>query len=66
MKKFPNRKNELYHLCNASIHMLNELWRIIEKEEMYNEQFVEDWINNIDNIIERYEQSDSSTKLQGV
>lgn len=55
MKKFPNRKNELYHLCNASIHMLNELWRMIEKEEIYNEQFVEDWINNIDNIIERYE-----------
>lgn len=42
-------------MCQASVHVLNELWRMIEKEEMYNEQFVEDWINNIDNIIERYE-----------
>lgn len=50
MKKFPNKKNELYHLCNASIHMLNELWRMIEKEEMYNEQFVLDWLDKINEI----------------
>lgn len=53
-------------MCRASIHVLEEIWTMIEKAEMQNEQFVEDWINNIDNIIERYEQSDSSTKLQGV
>lgn len=63
---YPNEKNKLYIMCQASVHVLNELWRMIEKAGMKDEQFVEDWINNIDNIIERYEQSDSSTKLQGV
>ena len=62
----PNEKNRLYNMCGASIHLLEEIWKMIEKAEMQNEQFVEDWINNIDNIIERYEQSVSSTKLQGV
>lgn len=50
MKKFPNAKNEVFHLCNASIKMLNELWRVIEKEEMYNEQFVLDWLDKINEI----------------
>ena len=63
---YPNEKNRLYNMCRASIHVLEEIWTMIEKAEMQNEQFVEDWINNIDNIIERYEQSDSATKLQGV
>lgn len=63
---YPNEKNKIYNMCNASINILEEIWTMIEKAEMQNEQFVEDWINNIDNIIERYEQSDSSTKLQGV
>ena len=30
--------------------MLNELWRMIEKEEMYNEQFVLDWLDKINEI----------------
>lgn len=42
-------------MCQASVHVLNELWKMIEKAGMKDEQFVEDWINNIDNIIERYE-----------
>lgn len=63
---YPNEKNKLYTMCQASIHVLEELWKMIEKAGMKDEQFVEDWINNIDNIIERYEQSVSSTKLQGV
>lgn len=50
MKMYPNKKNQLYHLCNASIHMLNELWRMIEKEEMSNEQFVLDWLDAINEI----------------
>lgn len=50
MKMYPNKKNQLYHLCNASIHMLNELWRMIEKEEMYNEQFVLDWLDKLNEI----------------
>lgn len=63
---YPNEKNKLYNMCQASIHVLEEVWKMIEKADMKDEQFVEDWINNIDNIIERYEQSVSSTKLQGV
>ena len=63
---YPNEKNKLYNMCQASIHELEEIWKMIEKADMKDEQFVEDWINNIDNIIERYEQSVSSTKLQGV
>ena len=63
---YPNEKNRLYNMCQASVHVLNEVWKMIEKAGMKDEQFVEDWINDIDNIIERYEQSDSSTKLQGV
>lgn len=63
---YPNEKNKLYNMCQASIHVLEEIWKMIEKADMKDEQFVEDWINNIDNIIERYEQSVSSTKLQGV
>ena len=52
---YPNEKNRLYNMCGASIHLLEEIWKMIEKAEMQNEQFVEDWVNNIDNIIERYE-----------
>ena len=52
---YPKEKNRLYNMCGASIHLLEEIWKMIEKAEMQNEQFVEDWINNIDNIIERYE-----------
>lgn len=52
---YPNEKNKIYNMCNASINILEEIWTMIEKAEMQNEQFVEDWINNIDNIIERYE-----------
>lgn len=52
---YPNEKNRLYNMCRASIHVLEEIWAMIEKAGMQNEQFVEDWINNIDNIIERYE-----------
>lgn len=52
---YPNEKNKLYTMCQASIHVLEELWKMIEKAGMKDEQFVEDWINNIDNIIERYE-----------
>ena len=50
MKMYPNKKNQLYHLCKASIHMLNELWRMIENQEMQNEQFVLDWLDEINEI----------------
>lgn len=47
---YPNEKNRLYHMCRASIHILEEIWTMIEKEEMYNEQFVLDWLDKINEI----------------
>lgn len=47
---YPNEKNKLYNMCKASVHMLNELWRMIEKAEMQNEQFVLDWLDEINEI----------------
>ena len=47
---YPNEKNKLYSMCKASVHMLNELWRMIEKTEMQNEQFVLDWLDEINEI----------------
>lgn len=49
-KYFPNEKNRLYHTCQASILMLNEIWRMIEKTGMTNEQFVLDWLDAINEI----------------
>lgn len=56
---YPNEKNKLYKLynmCQASIHVLEEVWKMIEKADMKDEQFILDWINDIDNIIEKHEQ----------
>lgn len=50
MKVYPNEKNYLYNLCDSSIHMINEIWRMIEKKEMYNEQFVLDWLDKLNEI----------------
>lgn len=50
MTLYPNEKNRLYNMCKASIVMLNELWRMIEKAEMYNEQFVLDWLDKLNEI----------------
>ena len=47
---YPNEKNKLYNMCQASIHVLEELWRMIEKEGMKNEQFVLDWLDKINEI----------------
>lgn len=47
---YPNEKNKLYTMCQASVHLLNELWRMIEKAEMTNEQFVLDWLDKINEI----------------
>lgn len=61
---YPNEKNKLYNMCRASVHMLEELWTMIEKAGMQNEQFVEDWILCIDNILDRYDkQCESSSEL---
>ena len=28
---YPNEKNRLYNMCGASIHLLEEIWKMIEK-----------------------------------
>lgn len=47
---YPNEKNKLYNMCRASIHVLEEIWTMIEKTEMQNEQFVLDWLDSINDI----------------
>lgn len=47
---YPNEKNRLYNMCGASIHLLEEIWKMIEKAEMQNEQFVLDWLDKINEI----------------
>lgn len=47
---YPNEKNKLYNMCRASIHVLEELWTMIEKAEMQNEQFVLDLLDSINDI----------------
>lgn len=47
---YPNEKNKLYNMCRASIHVLEEIWTMIEKAEMTNEQFVLDWLDKINEI----------------
>lgn len=61
---YPNEKNRLYNMCQASVHVLNEVWKMIEEAGMKDEQYVEDWIDSLDKIIERYDkQSTTSTEL---
>lgn len=47
---YPNEKNRLYNMCRASIHVLEEIWTMIEKAGMQNEQFVLDWLDSINAI----------------
>lgn len=47
---YPNEKNELYTLCRVSIMALEQTWRLIQKAEMQNEQFVLDWLDKINEI----------------
>lgn len=47
---YPNEKNRLYNMCRASIHILEEIWTMIEKAEMQHEQFVLDWLDSINAI----------------
>lgn len=47
---YPNEKNRLYNMCRASIHVLEEIWTMIEKAGMQNEQFVLDWLDSINDI----------------
>lgn len=47
---YPSKKNELYNMCKFSISMLEELWRLIKKENMQDEQFVLSWLDTINEI----------------
>lgn len=47
---YPNEENKLYTMCQESVHVLNELWKMIEKAEMKDEQFVLDWLDKINEI----------------
>ena len=45
-----NTKNKLSDLCKSSIYLLEELWKMIEKEKIKNEQFVLDWLDSLNKI----------------
>ena len=47
---YQSKKNELYNMCKFSISMLEELWRLIKKENMQDEQFVLSWLDTINAI----------------
>lgn len=48
--KYDNEKNRLWNMCQISIKMLNELTRQIEKADLQNEQFVLDWLDELNEI----------------
>lgn len=47
---YPNEKNKLYNMCQASIHVLEEVWKMIKKADMKDEQFILDWLDKINEI----------------
>lgn len=47
---YPNEKNRLYNTCQATINVLEEVWRMIEKAGMKDEQFVLDWLDKLNEI----------------
>lgn len=47
---YTNDKNRLWHMCQVSVSMLEELMRQIEKYDLQNEQFVLDWLDKINEL----------------
>lgn len=47
---YDNKKNRLWHMCQVSISMLNELMRQIEENDLKNEQFVLDWLDELNEL----------------
>ena len=47
---YANEKNRIYNMCSASIHVLEEIWKMIEKEKLQQEQFVLDWLDKLNEI----------------
>lgn len=51
---YANEKNRLWHMCQISVGMLEELMKQIEKEGLQNEQFVLDWLDKINEMSVRW------------
>ena len=47
---YTNDKNRLWHMCQVSVSMLEELMGQIEKHDLQNEQFVLDWLDKINEL----------------
>lgn len=47
---YPNEKNRLYSSCQASIQMIEEVWKMIEQAGLKDEQFVLDWLDSLNAI----------------
>lgn len=47
---YDNEKNRLWHMCQVSISMLNELMKQIEENDLKNEQFVLDWLDELNEL----------------
>ena len=47
---YTNDKNRLWHMCQVSVSMLEELMRQIEKHDLQNAQFVLDWLDKINDL----------------
>lgn len=47
---YDNEKNRLWYMCQVSIRMLNELMRQIEENDLKNEQFVLDWLDELNEL----------------
>ena len=51
---YDSEKNRLWHVCQTSIKLLNELMKQIEEKDLVNEQFVLDWLDQINEISVRH------------
>lgn len=52
--RYANEKNRLWHMCQVSVSMLEELMKQIENEKLQNEQFVLDWLDKINELSVRW------------
>lgn len=51
---YTSEKNKIWRYCQASVHVLNEIMKMIEKEKLQDEQFVLDWLDKINEISVRF------------
>lgn len=50
MKKYPNKKNELYNYCQAILHATSEIIRIAERNKLTDEQFFIDFEDKLNEL----------------